>query len=96
MARLRIDGHAASMAFLVTKFVRACLHDLKVIIARQASNAVGPRDAQIVFRLGIPGRHLIGINRPIQKISPRNFAIVGFHLPFMFLETKRGPSPVNG
>ena len=96
VTRGRVDRHAARVAFLVAELVGAGLHDLEVIVAGQAFDAVGARGAHAVFGLGVPRFHFLAVDGPVEQVRTGDVAVGRLGLPFVRLEAQRCARPVNG
>ena len=65
----------AGMDFLVAELARAGLHHLVIVVAGQARNAVGARDAHLVLGLGVPRLHLGERDRPVEQVGAGDIAV---------------------
>ena len=95
LARLAVDGHAAGVHFLIAEPGGAVVHHLEVVVARQARDAIGARDAHLVFGFGVIRLQLLERERPIQQIRSLEVAVERPGLKFMLLEAQRSAGPVR-
>jgi hypothetical protein len=91
-----VDRHAAGVHFLVAERLGAGLEHLEVVVAGQAGPVSRAGDAELGFRLFVPGLHLGQVDRPVEQIGALDIAVGCFRLEFMRLKAQRGAGPVCG
>ena len=96
VTRLAVDGHIAGVHFLVAQLGSAGVHDLEVVVAGQAGNAVGAGDTHFVFGFGVVGLQVFEGDGPVQQISAWHFAVCRLDAELMLLEAQRCAGPVGG
>ena len=93
---LRVDRHVAAVEFLVAHRLGAGRQDLVVVVAGQARDAVGARDAHLGLGLGVVGLKFLQGDRPVQQVGAGQVAVMGAGLELVLLEAQAGARPVDG
>lgn len=96
VARAAVDGHVAGVHFLVAQARGAVVHDLEVVVAGQAGDAVGARDTHLVLGLAVVGREFAQREGPVLQVGALDVAVDRARAEFVFLEAQRRAGPVRG